>query len=154
MLPAIDKELRMADQSNATSSSPTPPPARTCRGRRGVFFIALLAVAVAVGLTANMLTTAFGQGFAWHHDGFMGGIGGPLTPAQIDDRIDKRRISPRFIDATRVYTAQDARDLFNVTGVDIEAIAPHVDGKFVSGFVRASKPVASQAACCATSCCT
>jgi protein CpxP len=89
MLPAIDKELRMADQSNATSSSPTPPPARTCRGRRGVFFIALLAVAVAVGLTANMLTTAFGQGFAWHHDGFMGGIGGPLTPAQIDDRIDR-----------------------------------------------------------------
>jgi hypothetical protein len=58
------------------------------------------------------------------------------------------------IDATRVYTAQDARDLFNGTGVDIETIAPLVDGKFVSGFVRASKPQESQAACCATSCCT
>jgi periplasmic protein CpxP/Spy len=79
----------MADQSNTTPSSPNPPPSRTCRGRRGVFVIALLAVAVVAGLTGKMLTTAFGQGFAWHawHDG--GFMGGPLTPAQIDDRIDR-----------------------------------------------------------------
>jgi len=53
--------------------------------------IVFLAVAVLAGLTGNMLTTAFGQGFAWHHSGFMGGgfMGGPLTPAQIDDRIDR-----------------------------------------------------------------
>jgi protein CpxP len=88
----------MTDQSSPTSSSPNPPagaypPAgRTCRGRRGVFVLALLAVAVVAGLTGKMLSTAFGQGFAWHamHDGgFMGGMGGPLTPAQIDDRIDR-----------------------------------------------------------------
>ena len=80
----------MTDQSNTTSSSPnpsaspgptpSPPPARSCRGRRGIFVIALLAVAVVAGWTGNMLSTAFGQGFAWHawHDGgpmgaFMGG---------------------------------------------------------------------------------
>jgi Spy/CpxP family protein refolding chaperone len=56
--------------------------------------IALLCVAVVAGFTGNMLTTAFGQGFAWHawHDGgFMNGgfMRGPLTPAQIDDRIDR-----------------------------------------------------------------
>jgi periplasmic protein CpxP/Spy len=82
----------MTDQSNTTSSSPNPPPARTCRGRRGVFVLALLAVAVVAGLTGKMLTTAFGQGFAgyaWHDGGFMGGMGAPLTPAQIDDRIDR-----------------------------------------------------------------
>jgi Spy/CpxP family protein refolding chaperone len=82
----------MTDQSNTTSSSPNPPPARTCRGRRGVFVIALLAVALVAGLTGKMLSTAFGQGLAWHawHDGaFMGRMGGPLTPAQIDDRIDR-----------------------------------------------------------------
>ena len=79
----------MADQNSTTSSSPNPPPSRTCRGRRGVFVLVLLAVAVVAGLTGKMLTTAFGQGFAWHawHDrAFMGG---PLTPAQIDDRIDR-----------------------------------------------------------------
>jgi protein CpxP len=80
----------MADQSSTTSSGPNPPPARTCRSRRGLFVIAFIAVAVVAGLTVNMLTTAFGQGFAWHPwhgGGFMGG--GPLTPAQIDDRIDR-----------------------------------------------------------------
>jgi protein CpxP len=81
----------MTDQSNTPSPSPNPPPARNCRGRRGLFAIVFLAVAVVAGLTGNMLTTAFGQGFAWQHSGFMGGgfMGGPLTPAQIDDRIDR-----------------------------------------------------------------
>jgi Spy/CpxP family protein refolding chaperone len=55
--------------------------------------IALLAVAVVAGLTGNMLTTAFGQGMpwsAWRDGAFMGGFaGGPLTQAQIDDRIDR-----------------------------------------------------------------
>src|SRR5258708_14447944 len=79
----------MADQSSATSTSPNPPPARTCRRRKGVFVIAFLAIAIVAGLTGNMLTTAFGQGFAWHawHEGAF--MGGPLTPAQIDDRIDR-----------------------------------------------------------------
>jgi Spy/CpxP family protein refolding chaperone len=53
--------------------------------------IALLAVALVASLTGNILSTAFGQGFAWHrfgmHDGRM--FGGALTPAQIDDRIDR-----------------------------------------------------------------
>jgi hypothetical protein len=39
------------------------------------------------GLTGKMLSTAFGQGFAWHHFGTRDGgmFGGPLTPAQIDE---------------------------------------------------------------------
>jgi Spy/CpxP family protein refolding chaperone len=55
--------------------------------------LALVAVAVLAGLTGNMLTTAFGQGFAWqawHNNGFGGGfMGGPFTEAQINDRIDR-----------------------------------------------------------------
>jgi Spy/CpxP family protein refolding chaperone len=56
--------------------------------------IALLAVALVAGFTGNMLSTAFGQGFAWrawHQGGMMSGgfMSGPLTPAQIDDRIDR-----------------------------------------------------------------
>jgi protein CpxP len=89
----------MTDQSDTTPSSPissssrssssSPPPAQTGRTRRGLFVIAFLAVAVVAGLTGNMLTTAFGQGFAWHawRDGAF--MGGSLTPAQIDDRIDR-----------------------------------------------------------------
>jgi protein CpxP len=82
----------MADQSSTPSSDPNPPRSRTCRGRRGVFAIVFLAVAIVAGLTGNMLSTAFGQGYGWHawhgwHDG--GFMSGPLTPAQIDDRIDR-----------------------------------------------------------------
>ena len=88
----------MTDQSNTTSSSPSsspsPAPTGRCRGRRGIFVIALLAVALVAGFTGNMLSTAFGQGFAWrawHQGGMMSGgfMSGPLTPAQIDDRIDR-----------------------------------------------------------------
>jgi periplasmic protein CpxP/Spy len=79
----------MTDQSSTTSSDPNPPRSRTCGSRRGLFAIVFLAVAVVAGLTGNMLSTAFGQGYGWHswHDG--GFMGGPLTPAQIDDRIDR-----------------------------------------------------------------
>jgi protein CpxP len=79
----------MIDQGSPPSSSPSPPPARPWGSRRGLFVFAFLAVAIVAGLTGNMLTTAFGQGFAWHtwHDGAF--MGGPLTPAQIDDRIDR-----------------------------------------------------------------
>jgi periplasmic protein CpxP/Spy len=81
----------MADQNNIA-----PIPAETVpRGRtsRGLFVLAVVAVALVAGLTGNMLGTAFGQGFAWqawHNGGFAGGfMGGPLTGAEIDDRIDR-----------------------------------------------------------------
>jgi len=44
------------------------------------------------------------------------------------------------IEPTRVYKAEDARDWFKDAGIDIDKIAPQVDGKFVSAFIRAEKP--------------
>jgi SAM-dependent methyltransferase len=58
------------------------------------------------------------------------------------------------IEPTRVYSAADARDLCEGTGIDLDAIAPIVDGKFISGFVRATKPEVSPAACCSATCCS
>ena len=81
------------DTNDRSNIAPAPPAKAPGRARRGIFALAVIAIAVVAGLTGNMLTTAFGQGFAWHawHDGgFAGGfMGGPLTPAQIDDRIDR-----------------------------------------------------------------
>src|ERR1700736_5711636 len=82
----------MVDHNNTPPSNPDQVPTQTNRsGRRGMLVIALVAVALVAGLTGNMLSTAFGQGFAWHHFGMRDGgmFGGPLTPAQIDDRIDR-----------------------------------------------------------------
>jgi Spy/CpxP family protein refolding chaperone len=59
-------------------------------GGRGPLAIALLAVALLAGVTGNLLPAAFGQGFGWQQHSWGGGfMGGPLTPAQIDDRIDR-----------------------------------------------------------------
>jgi len=56
-----------------------------------MFVMALLAVALLAGLTGNLLPAAFGQGLAWQHFGMRGGgpFGGPFSPAQIDDRIER-----------------------------------------------------------------
>lgn len=60
-------------------------------GRRGMLVIALLALALLASLSGNILSAAFGQGFTWHPFGMRHGgmFGAPLTPAQIDDRIDR-----------------------------------------------------------------
>src|ERR1022692_2386988 len=46
------------------------------------------------------------------------------------------------IEPTRVYDIEDARVFLHDQGVDVDAIAPQVDGKFISAFIRAKKPQA------------
>jgi protein CpxP len=82
----------MVDQSNAGSPNPNQASSRRIfGGGKGIFVMALLAVALLAGVTGNLLSTAFGQGFPWQQHNWGGGgfMGGPLTPAQVDDRIDR-----------------------------------------------------------------
>ena len=51
----------------------------------------------------------------------------------------------------RVYRIEDARAFLTESGLDVEAIAPQVEGRFASAFIRARKPAAS--ACCGSACC-
>ena len=44
------------------------------------------------------------------------------------------------IEPTRVYNIEDARQFLAGEGLDVDAIAPLVEGKFMSAFVRATKP--------------
>jgi ubiquinone/menaquinone biosynthesis C-methylase UbiE len=46
------------------------------------------------------------------------------------------------MEPTRIYHVEDARELLSSKGFDVDAIAPLVDGKFMSAFVRAKKPSA------------
>ena len=58
------------------------------------------------------------------------------------------------IEPTRIYRSEDARDLLRAEEIDVEAIAPQVDGKFMSAFIRAVKPAkAATKACCGPTCC-
>jgi arsenite methyltransferase len=72
------------------------------------------------------------------------------------------------IEPTRVYQADDAAAFLAGSGLDVEKFAREIDGKFMSGFVRATKPGSSPkpmralhelgkqdgAACCAPGCCS
>jgi len=62
------------------------------------------------------------------------------------------------IEPTRVYRLEDARQFLSEAGLDPDAIAAEIDGKFMAAFVRATKPVMVPAAtaaapCCAPGCC-
>jgi Spy/CpxP family protein refolding chaperone len=81
----------MVEQNTHVSPADETPPESGKRGRRGTFAIALIAVALLAGVAGSLLSSAFAQGFGppfgWHHGGGM--FGAPMTPTQIDDRIDR-----------------------------------------------------------------
>ncbi len=56
------------------------------------------------------------------------------------------------VEPTRIYHVEDARNFLAQEGIDVDAIAAEVDGKFMSAFIRASKPVAKS--CCGPNCCS
>jgi arsenite methyltransferase len=54
------------------------------------------------------------------------------------------------IETTRVYNIDDARQFLTESGVNVDEIAPLVEDKFASAFIRATKP---QKSCCGPDCC-
>lgn len=81
---------------------------------------------------------------------WVGCIAGALRDTDYISKVKAAGFQSVEIEPTRVYTADDARQLFSGQELDVEAIAPQIDGKFASAFVRATKP----AACCGPSCCS
>jgi SAM-dependent methyltransferase len=56
------------------------------------------------------------------------------------------------IEPTRIYRIEDAREFLCGQSIDVDALAPQVDGKFMSAFVRAVKPQRKEP-CCGPTCC-
>ncbi len=79
---------------------------------------------------------------------WVGCIAGALRDTDYVSKVKAAGFQSVEIEPTRIYTADDARQLFSGKDLDIESIAPQIDGKFASAFVRATKP----AACCGPSC--
>jgi len=81
---------------------------------------------------------------------WVGCVAGALSDQDYASKLAKAGFEAIAIEPTRVYNIEDARALLNAKGIDVDAIAPEVEGKFISAFVRAAKP----AGCCASTCCT
>jgi len=69
---------------------------------------------------------------------------GCVAGALRDDAYVAKLASAGFeaidIEPTRVYSLEDARQFLAGSGVDVDAVAPLVEGKFISAFIRAVKP--------------
>ena len=46
----------------------------------------------------------------------------------------------RVLHSKPIYDIEDAREFLTTEGIDVDAIAPQVDGQFMSAFVRARRP--------------
>ena len=82
---------------------------------------------------------------------WIGCIAGALRDSDYRSKLADAGFENIEIEPTRVYDIEDARQFLAGQGIDVDAIAPQVAGKFMSAFVRAYKP--AQKGCCAPSCC-
>jgi len=102
---------------------------------------------------------------------WVGCVAGALTDADYKAKLAAAGFESAAIEVTRVYRAADAREFLAGQGAAAQQLADEVDGSIVSGFIRATKPLAQRAGgeaskagaaqqpaaqgspCCASSCC-
>jgi SAM-dependent methyltransferase len=83
---------------------------------------------------------------------WVGCIAGALDEHAYRSKLAASGFESIDVEPTRVYNIDDARGFLSGQGIDRDAVAPHVDGKIMSAFVRAAKPAAQS--CCAPGCCS
>ena len=86
---------------------------------------------------------------------WVGCVAGALDEREYAMKLATAGFEKIEVEPTRIYRAEDAREFLSEEGFDVDALAPQVDGKFLSAFVRATKPVADNKteACCGPTCC-
>ena len=82
---------------------------------------------------------------------WVGCIAGALEEGEYLAKLKGAGFEDATVEPTRVYNVEDARHFLTEAGVDVDAIAPQVNDKFLSAFVRANKP---KSGCCQPGCCT
>jgi SAM-dependent methyltransferase len=71
---------------------------------------------------------------------WVGCIAGALEESEYVAKLERAGFSEVGVEPTRIYNVADAREFLSAQGIDAETVAPQVDGKFISAFVRATKP--------------
>jgi ubiquinone/menaquinone biosynthesis C-methylase UbiE len=81
---------------------------------------------------------------------WIGCVAGALEEQEFLDLLAKVGFKKVSIEPTRVYQAEDAAAFLSGSGLDSDEFASQIDGRFMSAFVRATKPVAE---CCGPDSC-
>lgn len=83
---------------------------------------------------------------------WVGCIAGALDETDYRSKLAAAGFRDIDVEPTRIYRAEEAKDILAAEGLDWNVVASEVDGKFMSAFVRAVKPMAGQP-CCGPTCC-
>jgi ubiquinone/menaquinone biosynthesis C-methylase UbiE len=83
---------------------------------------------------------------------WVGCIAGALEEGEYKAKLKAAGFEHASIEPTRIYQVADAREFLVGKGIDVDAMAEQVDGKFLSAFIRAVKP-GNSTSCCAPTCC-
>lgn len=68
---------------------------------------------------------------------WIGCVAGALEEHEYRTKLAEAGFADIDVEPTRIYQVEDAREFLAGTGIDVDAIAPQVNGKFMSAFVRA-----------------
>jgi SAM-dependent methyltransferase len=83
---------------------------------------------------------------------WVGCVAGALEENEYRAKLVSAGFETIEIEPTRIYRIEDAREFLSGQNIDVDAIAPQVDGKFMSAFVWAVKPQRKEP-CCGPTCC-
>jgi ubiquinone/menaquinone biosynthesis C-methylase UbiE len=71
---------------------------------------------------------------------WIGCIAGALSEAEYRSKLASAGFTGIDVEVTRVYGLDDARTFLAAEGLDVDAVAKEIEGRFVSAFIRATKP--------------
>ena len=81
---------------------------------------------------------------------WVGCVAGALEEKEYVSKLTQAGFARISVEPTRVHSIEDARHFLVEAGIDVDAIAPLIENKFMSAFIRATKPAGG---CCAPGCC-
>src|ERR1700756_1309820 len=82
---------------------------------------------------------------------WVGCIAGALEETEYRQKLEGAGFESIDVQPTRIYQVEEAREFLTAAGLDAEKVGPLVKDKFMSAFLRATKPVGMP--CCGTDCC-
>jgi arsenite methyltransferase len=82
---------------------------------------------------------------------WVGCIAGALEENEYRQKLSAAGFESVEVEPTRIYQVEEAREFLTAAGLDAEVVGPQVKDKFISAFIRATKPAALS--CCGPTCC-
>jgi len=81
---------------------------------------------------------------------WVGCVAGALEEQEYKAKLKRAGFTGISIEPTRIYSVADSRSFLVAAGIDVDAFAAQIEGKFMSAFIRAEKP---GGCCCSSGCC-